>query len=102
MFGKKADPVMTYEQAQNKYLGKETTKSCVDCGCVVVTEKLKYVVACRIFEYKKVFYCARCKPSYDEVRYDYFGGPKKYFQRIPEYLVEVTKEGKKIVEKKKK
>ena len=97
MFGKKSDPVMTYKQVQNKYFEKEATKSCTDCGCIVLSSKLKEV------KYlggsgPKVFYCSRCKPHYDEVWYC-ADGKVKYFQRVPEHLVEVTEEGKKIVRK---
>ncbi len=101
MFGKKSDPVMTYEQVQNKYLGKETTKSCTDCGCIVVIEKLKQVKYFGRSGHTPDYYCNRCKPPYDEVWYC-IGGKVMYFQNIPEHLVEVTEGGKKIVEKKKK
>ena len=100
MFDKKSDPVMTYKQVQNKYLEKETTKSCTDCGCIVLSRKLKEVKYLDGLG-PKIFYCNRCKPPYDKISYC-ADGTIRYFQLIPEHSVEVTEGGKKIVEKKKK
>ena len=101
MFGKKSDSVKTYEQVQNKYLKKESTKPCSDCGCVVVIEKVKQVKHSGLYRLSPTFYCDRCKPPYDEIRHC-LNGTIRYFQYIPEHSVEVTQGGKKIVEKKKK
>ena len=95
MFGKKSDPTeLQFEVA-------ETAKACLTCGCIVVTKKLKKVKYLGRFGNTPDYYCNRCKPLYDEVWYC-ADGTIRYFQYIPKHSVEVTKGGKKIVEKKKK
>ena len=93
MFGKMFNPVPTYKPVQTKYLEKEPTKSCTDCGCIVVIEKLKQVKYFGRSGHTPDYYCNRCKPPYDEVWYC-IGGEVMYFQNIPEHQVEVTEGGK--------
>lgn len=89
MFGRKSD------STEVKIENQETAKACDDCGCVVLAAKLKPVDDSRYWEPRPRYYCGRCAPAYDTVRF-YRDGTLHYFRRITAHSIEVTEDGKEI------
>ena len=94
MFGKKADP------PESKYETADTAKACLECGCIVLTEKMKTVRVNGTWSPRADYYCTRCKPPYDEIEYNRDTGGCRYFRSIPASLVQVTEDGKEVKPKK--